>query len=80
MIWHTQHHGIDTLIDERHGRGAMNQAGERLYQLLPQTRLQGSERSEQLDDLDAHPIVLRSGKELEEYGRQRQIVFGILAR
>ncbi len=32
----------------------------------------------QLDDLDEHPVVSRAGHELEEGGRQREVVVWVL--
>ena len=53
---------------------------ERLDELLAEAGLERRECAEELDDLDEHPVVVGHGHELEEDGRQRQVVLRILAR
>ena len=41
VIGQPGHHCTDALVEQRHGRGAVDEVGEGLHQLLPQSRLQG---------------------------------------
>ena len=68
-------HRIDALIQQRHGGRGMDQRGQGLDQFLAQPRFQRSQRAEQLDYLDQHPVVGGIGHEFEEGRRQSQIVF-----
>ncbi len=43
MVGEARYHGADALVEERHGRGAVNQIGKGLHQLLPQSRLERSQ-------------------------------------
>ena len=43
MVGDTHYHCGDTLVEQGHGRGAMDEVGKRLDQLLPKTRLQGGQ-------------------------------------
>ena len=43
MVGHSRDDSGDALVEEGHGCGAVDEAGEGLYQLLPQPRLQWSE-------------------------------------
>ena len=43
VVGQARHHGADALVQEGHGRGAVDEVGEGLDQLLPQSRLQWSQ-------------------------------------
>ena len=42
-------HCADTLVEQRHGRGAVDEVGKGLHQLLPKPRLQWSEGAKLMD-------------------------------
>ena len=46
MVGQASDHRGDALVEERHGRGTVDEVGERVHQLLPQTRLQRHQCSE----------------------------------
>ena len=43
VVWDTYYHRGDTLVEQRHGRRAVDEVGEGLDQLLPQTGLEWSQ-------------------------------------
>ena len=45
VIGYTDDHRGNTLVEQGHGSGAVNEVGQRLNELLTKTRLKGSERT-----------------------------------
>ena len=70
---------VDALIEERHGRRRLNERCEGLDKLLCQARLLGAEGRKELQNLNAHPVVLRRGQNLVQSGSEREIVAWVAA-